>query len=175
MNESVLIIDDEPDSVETIGDVLELENISYRGEVDPEKAIENFKANPTDIVIVDYRLSRSGLTGLDVIQQLREFKPFTRFILISAWLPLEIDERNTSEQLINRVKVDRYIPKPYDIKELTNIVKDMLTSVEKTSEDWVEMSKEYVARGAVSADEVREINEQFKKAILDSFPEDNDE
>src|SRR4051812_25687244 len=100
MNEQVLVIDDEQDSVDSICDHLNLEKITCRGETDPKKAIEGFQANPTDIVIVDYLLSDpSSTTGLDVISTLKDIKPFTRFILISGYMPVDNDDTDISEIL----------------------------------------------------------------------------
>ena len=122
MNEHVLVIDDEPDSVGTIRDLLGEANISSRGETDPEKAISNFQANPTDVVIVDYLLEdTTGITGVDVVSRLRKIKPFTRFVMISAWLQRE-DENETAVKM----GVDAFIKKPFDATRLTDLIHQLL-------------------------------------------------
>jgi DNA-binding NtrC family response regulator len=175
MNEQVLVIDDEQDSVDSICDHLNLEKITCRGETDPKKAIEGFQANPTDIVIVDYLLSDpSSTTGLDVISTLKDIKPFTRFILISGYMPVDNDDTDISEILKNRMKVDRFIPKPYDILKLTALVRELLEGQESTSGDWAAMAEEYVAKRTVTAEQVRSLNEEFKQKIVEAFEKDDE-
>jgi two-component system, response regulator YesN len=177
MNEQVLVIDDEPQSVESIVDLLtDVEEISCRGETDPEKAIASFRENPTDVVIVDYLLSTlDGLTGLDVIARLRDIKPFTRFVLISGYVPFEADDSKISDQLINQIKVDRYVRKPISGDELVTVVHELLANIETVSDDWQAISAEYVSKGKITAEDVRSLNEEFKNAILKAFPEKDDE
>ncbi|HEY8559493.1 MAG TPA: response regulator [Pyrinomonadaceae bacterium] len=177
MNEKVLVIDDEQDSVDTICDYLILEGISCRGEVNPEKAIESFTANPTDVVIVDYLLTDIyGITGLEVISQLKKIKPFTRFILISGYIPNEKgSDEEISERLTKKLNVDRYISKPIDIEDLTALIRELLNNMDTTSNDWLEISKKYVSEEAVSSEEVRKLNEEFKQSIIEVFNKQNEE
>ncbi len=175
MNEQVLVIDDEQDSVDSICDHLNLENISCRGETDPMKAIEGFHANPTDVVIVDYLLvDSSGTTGLDVVSTLKDIKPFTRFILISCYMPIDDLDEDISEKLANQMKVDRFIRKPYDIIKLTDYVRELLEKVQSTSGDWSAMAEEYVSKRSVTAEQVRALNEEFKQKIVEAFERDDE-
>jgi DNA-binding response OmpR family regulator len=166
MNEQVLVIDDEQDSVDSICDLLSIADISCRGETDPDKAISSFHANPTDVVIVDYLLTdTSGITGLDVVSKLKDIKPFTRFIMISGWMRGEGDE----EERANKMKVDRFIRKPFDTTELITFVQGYLENIQSKSNDWTAMAEEYVAARTVTADEVRAVNEHFKQEIIAAF------
>jgi DNA-binding NtrC family response regulator len=171
MNEHVLVIDDEPDSVGTIRDLLGEANISSRGETDPEKAIINFQANPTDVVIVDYLLEdTTGITGVDVVSRIKKIKPFTRFVMISAWLPRE-DEEETAA----RMGVDAFIKKPFDATRLTDLVHQLLETLESKSNDWAAIAAEYVTQGTVTAEEVRSVNEEFKQKIIEVFEKEDSE
>src|SRR4029077_6071455 len=175
MNEQILVIDNEQDSVDSICDHLNLENITCRGETDPKKAIEDFQANPTDIVIVDYLLSDiSGITGLDVVSTLKDIKPFTRFILISGYMPIEDDDNDISAKLAKQMKVDRFIRKPYDILKLTDLVRELLEKLESTSGDWTAMAEEYVSKRSVTAEQVRALNEEFKQKIVEAFEKEDE-
>lgn len=171
MNEHVLVIDDEPDSVGSIRDLLGEANISSRGETDPEKAISNFQANPTDVVIVDYLLEdTTGITGVDVVSRLKKIKPFTRFVMISAWLPRE-DEDETA----TKMGVAAFIKKPFDATRLTDLVHQLLETIESKSDDWAAMAEEYVSQRTVTAEEVRSVNEEFKQKIIEAFERDDSE
>lgn len=172
MNEQVLVIDDEAAIVESLCDFLRIKKITCRGESNPQKAVENFRSNPTDVVIVDYLLSGiEGLTGLDIISQLKEIKPFTRFILISAF---KLDSNNIADELADRVKVDRFIPKPPDNALLFEYVSELLESIESKTDNWLAIAKEYVSKETISADEVRRINEEFKQSIIEAFDKEED-
>jgi len=165
MNEQVLVIDNEQDSVDSIRDLLAEGNITSRGETDPEKAISTFQVNPTDVVIVDYLLEdTTGITGLDVVSRLKEIKPFTRFIMISAWMPRE-DEDETA----TKMRVDAFIKKPFDATRLIDLVHELLETIASKSDDWAAMAEEYVSQRTVTAEEVRSVNEEFKQKIVEVF------
>jgi DNA-binding NtrC family response regulator len=171
MNEHVLVIDNEQDSVDSIRDLLGEANISSRGETDPEMAVTNFQANPTDVVIIDYLLEdTTGVTGLEIVSRLREIKPFTRFVMISAWMPRE-DEDETA----TKMKVDAFIKKPFDATRLIDLVQQLLETIESKSDDWASIAEEYVAQGMVTAEEVRSVNEEFKQKIIDAFEKEDSE
>ncbi|HXQ69119.1 MAG TPA: response regulator [Pyrinomonadaceae bacterium] len=166
MNEQVLVIDDEQDSVDSICDLLTVADISCRGETDAAKAIESFHANPTDIVVVDYLLNgTAGITGLDVVAKLKDIKPFTRFVMISGWMRGEGDENERA----NKMKVAHFLRKPFDATELVSVVDELLKNIEAKANDWRAMAEEYVSVRKVSAEEVRAVNEEFKLEIIQAF------
>jgi response regulator RpfG family c-di-GMP phosphodiesterase len=131
----------------------------------------NFQSNPTDVVIVDYLLEdTTGITGLDIVRRLREIKPFTRFVMISAWMPRE-DEDETA----TKMRVDAFIKKPFDATRITDLVHQLLETIESRSDDWAAIAEEYVAQGTVTAEEVRAVNEEFKQKIVEVFEKEDSE
>jgi DNA-binding response OmpR family regulator len=163
MLEKVLIVDDEKVLAESISDYLGKKGVSSRVEVDPNAAIESFKDNPADVVIVDYKFaSLTEKTGLDVITEIRARKPSTRFLLISGWLPFELDDPRVQDELLARFKVEGYFRKPFNTADLADAV---VTLLETGTTDWVSVAKEYVTKGSLSASELRKLNEGYKKAI----------
>lgn len=164
MLEKVLIIDDEKVLAESISDYLGKKGVTSRIEVDPNVAIESFKDNPADVVIVDYKFaSLTEKTGLDVIAEIRARKPSTRFLLISGWLPFDLDDPRVQDDLLGRLKVERYFRKPF--KEVGDLADAVVTLLETGTIDWVSVAKEYVTKGSLSASELRKLNEGYKKAI----------
>ncbi|HEX5734688.1 MAG TPA: response regulator [Blastocatellia bacterium] len=167
MNEQVLVIDDEQDAVDSIVEGLALQGISSRGDTSPQTAIESFQASPTDVVIVDYVFPAStGVTGVDIIAQLKAIKPFTKFILISAWIDKDLDENTLTDELRNKLQGHRYLPKPIDIDKLIASVKEALEMTQTESSDWKSIAQQYVNQGAVNAEEVRQLNEKIKEHLI---------
>lgn len=176
MNEQVLVIDDEKDAVDNIVLQLQMRDITCRGEIDPEEAIERFRANPTDVVIVDYVFPlTTGITGIDIIARLKEIKPFTQFILISGFIDKDLDEETLTEELKNKLKANRYIPKPIDLHNLVNIVREALQDIDSQSSSWKSMAGEYVSKGSVSAEQARDLNEKIKEHLVKAVDEDHEE
>jgi len=73
------------------------------------------------------------------------------------------------EERANKMKVDRFIRKPFDTNELTNLVQELLQNIESKSDDWSAMAEEYVSARTVTAEEVRSVNEEFKQEIIEAF------
>ena len=163
MTDQVLVIDDEKDAVDDITLALEMGGITCRGQTDPQKAIESFRADPTDIVIVDYLFPTATLVdGIEVISKLQSIKPFTQFILISGKIDADLDEKSLTEQLREIIKANRYFRKPYDLDELVDTVRAALQSIEDKSGDWRSIAEAYVETNKVTPEEVRALNERIK-------------
>lgn len=176
MNEQVLVIDDEKDAVDGIIEALSIAGITCRGETEPKKAIESFRANPSDVVIVDYVFPPStGVHGLDIIAELQAIKPFTQFILMSAYIDKDLDEESLTNELRNKIRAHRYIPKPIDPNKLISAVREALQTTATQSTDWKSIAKTYVNKGSVTADEVRELNEKIKDHLIKAVDRNEEE
>ena len=66
---SVLVVDDEPDLVESTVALLELHGYRARGETGGEQAVEAAAADPPDVALVD--LGMPGIDGFEVARRLR--------------------------------------------------------------------------------------------------------
>lgn len=176
MNEQVLVIDDEKDAVDGILESLSIAGITCRGETDPKRAIDSFRSNPTDVVIVDYVFPPStGVHGIDIIAELQGIKPFTQFILMSAYINKDLDEESLTNELRNKIRAHRYIPKPIDPQKLVSTVREALETTEAESTDWKNIAKRYVNRGSVTAEEVRQLNEKIKNHLIKAVDRDDTE
>lgn len=104
--DSVLIVDDE----DALGEVL-VEAFSasgYRAEraQSAEEALEKFRADPADILIVDKNLP--GMSGLDFIRRVREISYWPAIVLITGYSSPE-----SAEMALN-LDVDAYLEKPFE-------------------------------------------------------------
>ncbi len=113
---SVLIVDDEPRSLEALRRVLadEFEVISARDAAEAEAALEG---DLVDIVLCDQRMPRE--TGVEFLQRVRERWPDTLRIIISGY--------TASEDVIagvNLAGIYRYVTKPWLPDELIAIMRE---------------------------------------------------
>lgn len=176
MSDQVLVIDDEQDAVDNIVLGLRMHDITCRGEINPKIAIESFRADPTDVVIVDYLFPPStGLTGINVIAEMQTIKPFTAFILISGWDYRNFDEQIMTEQLRSILKAERYIRKPINLDKLVALIHGTLQRIENVSEDWKSIAQEHVNKGGISSEDVRQLNDTIKDALTKSTDESHEE
>ena len=81
----VLIVDDAKDilfllthSIKRLGPDYEVSTAT-----DGPTALEQIQKQKFDLVITDYMMG--GMTGLDLVQRLRDLAPETKVVLMSAW------------------------------------------------------------------------------------------
>jgi DNA-binding NtrC family response regulator len=172
MNEKVMVIDDDARVLSSVLRALELEGISCVGVNDPTQAVEAFRINPTDVVVVDFVYdSTPDLTGLDVIAEIQRIKPLTRTILISGRIDHDkLDESELTLELQAKVQCDHYLAKSGSREELIAKVKLALGEVESRATDWKAIAKEHVSKREIKAEEAREIKEKLKGNL--TKPED---
>jgi DNA-binding response OmpR family regulator len=116
----ILIVDDEPKVAFFLGRALEHSNRDYRVSIthSGEQALKMFNDRPIDLLVTDLRMP--GINGLELIRQMQASSPHMRTILITAYGDGEI------EAGARRLKVDRYIHKPFPITDLLSAVREVL-------------------------------------------------
>ena len=106
----VLIIEDDPNTLSGLQELLRGEGYQVRGVTDGRRAIDLVATEPIDMVLCDYCLP--DIDGLQVCRQLNHLCPDLALFLVTAY-------RNT--EVINSAKqcgVDRIIDKPIVLEEL---------------------------------------------------------
>jgi two-component system chemotaxis response regulator CheY len=81
-------------------------------------AIETYYLKRPDLVLLD--LTMEGLSGLDVLKQLREINPDVRVIVVSA------DVQSSTEDIVRDAGAARFIGKPAPTAELLAAINDAL-------------------------------------------------
>ncbi|MGJ8652231.1 MAG: response regulator [Opitutaceae bacterium] len=79
-----------------------------------EEAIELSKQNPFNIVITDIRMR--GLSGIDVLREVKKLDPHTEVIVLTAFETLE-----TARQAIS-LGASEYLKKPFDLDHIQKVV-----------------------------------------------------
>jgi CheY-like chemotaxis protein len=115
----IYVVDDEPMLLELA--TLVLEPLGYQVQTfrDPGTAMEAFVvSNPRPaIVITDY--SMHYLTGMDLVKQCKHIQPGQKVILVSGTVGQEVFRDSP-------VKPDRFLAKPYEAKQLGDMVRALL-------------------------------------------------
>ncbi len=83
-----------------------------------EEALRKFERIGWDLVVTDYRMP--GISGLQLIQTLKSKAPATLSVLITAYGTEEV------EQAAQRLKVFKYMTKPFPLADLKRVIKDAL-------------------------------------------------
>ena len=86
-----------------------------------EEALEKIKEKPFDLVISD--ISMPGMSGLDLLSLIKQINPQTKVIIMTAY---GSDEKR--EEAIDKGAVG-YIEKPFEIREVKQMVLNALTQV----------------------------------------------
>jgi CheY-like chemotaxis protein len=116
---TIFVVDDDPDILNLIQQVLDLEGFEVRSFTDPRKALEEFAAakHRPEMVVTDYCMQ--PMNGMELIDRCRQTSPELKTILISGM----IDE-DSAAKLPNHS--DRFIQKPFKVSNLIETLNDTL-------------------------------------------------
>ncbi len=115
----IFVVDDEAMLLELACVILEPLGYELRTFRDPKAALQAFAtAQPRPaLLLTDYAMHR--MNGLNLIESCRKLEPNQRTALISGTVGPEILEHAT-------VQPDRFLAKPYQARQLVELVKAML-------------------------------------------------
>jgi PAS domain S-box-containing protein len=115
----ILVVDDDPGMLETLGDVLAREGHRVQGANRGSVALNRLaQSPPVDVAIVDFKLP--DISGLELLGSLKASSPETEVILITGYASLA-----TALEAING-QASAYLVKPLDPGHLLNTVEQAL-------------------------------------------------
>jgi DNA-binding NtrC family response regulator len=114
----VQIVDDEFDIVNVLKLYLQQVGLKVFGFTDPYLALEHFRINCKDYILVVSDIRMPGMNGFEFVRNIREIKPEVKVLLMTAF---DINTNIVSEELLS-TKVNGFIQKPVSSKELNNII-----------------------------------------------------
>jgi DNA-binding response OmpR family regulator len=120
MRERILVVDDDPDILQFVRVNLELEGFTADTAGGGRAALEEAKARPPDLVLLDVMMPE--MDGLTVLRRLRQMP-------VTANVPVIIlTAKALSEDKIRGLDLgaDDYITKPFDVEELVARVRTVL-------------------------------------------------
>ena len=114
----ILVVDDDPDSLDIIAEALSWEGYSVRKALSGEQALHLIKDWHPHLVILDVKMP--GMDGLNTLKDLRKQQQYVSVMFISG--------NSGSEAVIKGLDAgaDDYIPKPFDPLELLARVRTQL-------------------------------------------------
>ena len=113
---SILIVDDEKDIRELIGDILQDEGYTTRLASNSEECMAMINADPPSLMVLDIWLKDSRMDGIDILKAVKRDNPDIPVIIISGHGNVEI--------AVAAIKQGAYdfIEKPFNIDQLTVVV-----------------------------------------------------
>ena len=121
----ILVLDDVFDAAVLVGKMLTKRGHSVHTFTEEEAALDFFRENAVDLVILDIRLKK--MTGLDVLALMKAHAPGVRVIMLTGY-PTE----ETARQAIG-LGADEYCVKPIDRQELEDKVEKALKNKNRKS------------------------------------------
>ena len=122
MSSSILIVDDDQSLREMLEILLTREGYKAVTAASGPEALELFKKAPFSVVLTDIRMR--PMDGLSLLKEIKALRPQTEVIMISAYANQE-----TAIEAMNEGAYD-FFPKPFDNKELIQVIKDALSKTE---------------------------------------------
>lgn len=141
MLKEVLVVEDDPESLEILARFLELEGFRVRRAENGADALKQILTSVPDLILSDVKMPKCD--GYKLVRQIRS-NPRTELlpiILITA-----LDEKPDRIEGF-RTGADAYITKPVDLDELKAVVENILARVERTRSRYAELIDLETARG----------------------------
>lgn len=104
MDGSILVVDDEPITRQSLTDILRLEGYTVASVPNGEAAVEYIRMYSVDLIVLDLRMP--GMGGMDVMRAISQISPDTEIILLTAHGSME-----TAVDAL-RYRVHDYLIKP---------------------------------------------------------------
>ena len=117
MAKTILVVEDEPTLRETLAEALEADGFSVVQAGDGRAALERFKADEPDLVLLDLMLPE--LSGLEVTRQIRA-ESSVPIVMLTA-RDAEVDKVVGLE-----LGADDYVTKPFSSRELSARIRAVL-------------------------------------------------
>jgi len=112
----VLVVDDNKDLLDTFSRILKKRGYSVETAVDGFVAVEKFRSQHFDIVLMD--IIMPGISGVEALKRIKDINPQIKVVLMTAYC----DEKDL--RTAEREGAFRAIQKPVDIQWLLNLIQE---------------------------------------------------
>ncbi len=110
----ILVVDDDRDFTESIGELIELEGhqpiLAYNG----VEALKIFKQNNIDIILLDFRMP--GLNGIETLSEIRKLNLSVPVVIMTAYASTELTKDAIKHGAIEVMN------KPFNINKLMEVI-----------------------------------------------------
>jgi DNA-binding response OmpR family regulator len=118
MTKKILLVDDEPDLTFTIKKILEDNGFKVDTFNDPILALNNYKVNFYDLVILDIKMPK--MDGFELYIKLREKDHKVKICFLTVIATFNEEFRKTRLALGKTINEDYFIQKPIQTEDLIN-------------------------------------------------------
>ena len=123
INKTVLVVDDEPDLNLVIKMVLEGNGFRVDSFTDPLSALESFKANLYDLIILDIQMP--GINGFELYRQIKKIDDKVKVCFLTA---SEMYYEEFRKELFPALDNNCYIQKPIENETLIKRLNEILSA-----------------------------------------------
>ncbi len=116
---SLLLVDDEPEIVESLRRALRDDGYELMTTTSPVEAVAILEKRAVDVLISDLRMPE--MSGLELVSHVKRHHPHVVRVLLTGHATL-----GSALQAINEGAVGRYLTKPWDNDELRRDIKDVV-------------------------------------------------
>ena len=124
MTKKILLVDDEPDVTYTIKKIVEDNGYKVDSFNDPILALNSYKSNFYDLVILDIKMPK--MDGFELYTKIREKDPKVKICFLTAITKFNEEFRKIRLALGKTINEDYFIQKPVEmedlLKKLTSII-----------------------------------------------------
>lgn len=117
---TILVVDDEMNVRVVVGKMLELCGYAVHLAQDGEEAVAFFREHPDEIDLVILDMSMPRLNGVETLRELRAIRHDIRVILASGHSKQDVFTQIAGDSGVG------FLPKPFHISPLVNMVEKML-------------------------------------------------
>jgi len=110
----ILLVDDQPDFLETISFWMESKGYAVTIAHDGEEAIKRVKTDPFDIAFLDIHMPK--MDGVEALAEIRKIKKKLPVILVTAY-----PDEDTIEKA-KKLNISGYFPKAGPFEQLTHMI-----------------------------------------------------
>jgi DNA-binding NtrC family response regulator len=122
----ILVVDDDPDLVDYLRDMLSDAGYDVEGTTDPLAAVERVRTEAFDLVVSDVRMP--VMTGTELMERLHELRPHLLVLLVTAFGSVDLAVR-----ALRRGACD-FVTKPFRIEALVQAIERSLREREMRRE-----------------------------------------
>jgi len=118
---AVLIVDDEPDILESLCDLFEaaLDNVECRTASSGQAALDILSKGDIDLILSDYKMP--GMNGLQFLERARQVAPDVPRMIMTAFPDLDV-----AIEAINEARIETFFTKPLDPDKVVKGVASVL-------------------------------------------------
>jgi len=120
----VLIVDDEPDVTLVLKQVLDENGFEADSYDEPRLALNNFKANMYDLLLLDIKMP--DINGLDLYQEIRKIDDKVKVCFLTA--SEMFYEKFRKEEPYSKVDKELFIAKPIENEELLDYLNKVINN-----------------------------------------------